>query len=65
MRCASCDKSVVFERNLDENYYKQIQMKNSPIQLKIDELTKQLEREEDPDKIIKLAETIKKLKEIL
>lgn len=65
MRCAHCNQQVFHERDLDNSMKQEMKQKNSPIQKKIDNLTTQLEQEEDPDKIIKLAETIKKLKEIL
>ena len=65
MRCADCNQQVFFERDIDSETRKNMEREKSPIQMKINKLTTQLEQEEDPDKIIKIAETIKKLKEIL
>jgi len=65
MICANCNQQVFFERDLSEDQRKQFHQGESPIQKKIEHLMQQLEQEEDPEKIIKLAETIKKLKEIL
>ena len=65
MECANCMQQVFFERQLSADQKKEIDQADSPIKKKIDILSKQLEQEEDPDKIIKLAETIRKLKDIL
>ena len=65
MECAQCMQQVFFERELSDSQKKEIGNRDNPIRRKIDALSSQLEKEEDPDKIIKLAETIKKLKDIL
>ncbi|MHA2501823.1 MAG: Sjogren's syndrome/scleroderma autoantigen 1 family protein [Candidatus Kariarchaeaceae archaeon] len=65
MRCAYCDKGVIRESSLNKAELKELHQDEDPIYQKIMSLKKQLQAEEDPDKIIKLAETIKKLQEIL
>ena len=65
MQCATCNQQVFFERQLSDNQKKELREMDSPVKKKIEQLSQQLEHEEDPDKIIKLAETIKKLKDIL
>ena len=65
MICADCNQRVFFERDLSAEQRKQFQQGESPVQKKIENLMRQLEQEEDPEKIIQLAETIKKLREIL
>lgn len=65
MRCANCDKKVIHESQATDYSSPSQSRSNQAIEEKIDQLTQQLHDENDPDKIIKLAETIKKLKEIL
>ena len=65
MRCAFCDKTVLFENRMSEAQKKELHQEENPIFQKIEKLKLQLEKEEDPDAIIKLAETIKKLQDIL
>ena len=65
MHCAFCNKQVLLERNMTVSQKKELNQETNPIYQKIEKLKLQLEKEEDPDTIIKIAETIKKLQDIL
>jgi UPF0148 protein len=64
MYCVKCDKPVVRqvenEKKVGQNQSTQV----DPIAQKISQLTRQLERETDHEKIVQLANTIKKLQEL-
>ncbi len=72
--CATCDVKLVKEEDLKKkDNDEKVRADNkkptkrktaSPIQAKIDQLAKQLEEETDPEKMVELAETIKKLENI-
>lgn len=76
MYCATCDVKLVKEEDLNKEEpqgsdLQPVQHKNtgrtsskSPIQAKIDQLSEQLQSETDPNKMIEIAETIKKLERI-
>jgi UPF0148 protein len=58
--CATCNKKVMFQNDTSDE--KPVQnLDQDPIQNKINILSKQLEKETDPEEIMKLANLIKKL----
>ncbi|RMG37580.1 MAG: hypothetical protein D6732_06495 [Methanobacteriota archaeon] len=76
MYCATCDVKLVKEEDLNKENEEKTELhpvqhgkqtrnsSKSLIQAKIDQLSEQLQHENDPDKMIELAETIKKLEKI-
>lgn len=69
MKCISCNKQVIFENEEEEKLLiqdkpSQLETKD-PIKMKIDQLGKQLLKETKHDKIIKLAELIANLKQLI
>lgn len=66
MFCVNCQSLIVFERDakIEEKQQSKRIETNDPIQSKIDKLAAQLDQEQDPDKIVEIAETIKKLQNL-
>ncbi len=71
--CATCDVKLVREKepeqgndpsSKDSNTEKKVKVAQSPIQEKIDSLAEQLKHETDPERMVELAETIKRLEKI-
>jgi UPF0148 protein len=66
MFCVNCQSLIVYERDSkkEENLQQTKIDTNDPIQAKIQKLAIQLDQEQDPDKIVAIAETIKKLQNL-
>ena len=67
MFCATCNSSIAYENsigNQEEKVSKPESDKLDPIQAKIDQLSAKLKITNDPDEIISIANTIKKLQQI-
>ena len=63
--CATCDKPVIFQSNeIVEKNHLQSPTSEDPVQIKILNLSRQLDEATDPDEILKLATLIKKLQEL-
>ncbi|MCE7735765.1 MAG: hypothetical protein GPJ54_12860 [Candidatus Heimdallarchaeota archaeon] len=60
--CATCDQSVIFQSIQTPSINNQQSLTNDdPVQIKITQLSQQLDSATDPDEILKLATLIKKL----
>lgn len=67
MFCVTCNSPIVHENSIanNEDQEKAIQpVKGDPIQAKIDQLSTQLESATDPNDIVSIANTIKKLQQL-
>ncbi len=60
--CTSCDRRVVREGEIQRP--EKAKSSASPIQAKIDKLAAELEDTTDPEKIVKISETIRSLEKI-
>lgn len=65
MECANCEKKVFYEKDVDFDKSKIQDEANIALKNKIEKLMSELENEEDHEKMIKIAEAIKKLREIM
>ena len=65
MECANCEKKVFYEKDVDFDKSKIQDDANIALKNKIEKLMSELENEEDHEKMIKIAEAIKKLREIM
>jgi UPF0148 protein len=66
MFCVNCQSIIMYEKDSSkhDNEPRTQNDTSDPIQAKIEKLAAQLDQEDDPEKIVKIAETIKKLQNL-
>ncbi|MHA2092213.1 MAG: Sjogren's syndrome/scleroderma autoantigen 1 family protein [Candidatus Kariarchaeaceae archaeon] len=64
MYCVKCDKPVVRQVENEKKVDQTLSTQIDPIAQKIAQLSRQLERETDQEKIVQLADTIRKLQQL-